>query len=176
MDAAHQIERSRRREERRWAEELDVPEASAFRLAQSGGQHGPRSIDGDDGARACGERQRQPPDSAAVLERRHRREVRSEPLPDDVEEPVDQLFAPGKELPLELGREIRAQELRGGEHGEVRLGRGERLNSRVGRRCVPRPSTFSSGTDHENVRWLATIVSTRIGATRRWGGRMSRSG
>ena len=111
---------------------VDVPEAAALGFAPRQIQHDGRPIDRRHRAGALRQRQREPAQAAAVLERRHRRELRRQAGVDDAEHPRHEGLAAREELALVLGREVGAEELRVGDDREVRLARRERLPARVG--------------------------------------------
>ncbi len=112
--------------------EFDVGGSLAIGLAPGGREHGGRPIDGGDSSRPPRERDGEAADAAAVLQRGHGREFRNEAQAHEAQQPLDVHLAAREELPLAIRRHVRAQVLRGRQHGEVRLARGERLPSPVG--------------------------------------------
>ena len=111
--------------------EVDMRDTLPFGLSTRARQHRRRAIDGRHPAGAPGEGDREATDTAAKLERRDRRELRHQPLPDQPQQPVDVLFTAREELALAVRCEIGAEKLRRREHGEVRLARGERLPTQI---------------------------------------------
>ena len=132
--------------------EFDVGGSLAIGLAPGGREHGGRPIDGGDSSRPPRERDGEAADAAAVLERGHGREFRHEAQAHEAQQPLDVHLAAREELPLAIRRHVRAQELRGRQHGEVRLARGERLPAPVGfaaRACL-RGSSRENRRDHSS--------------------------
>ena len=138
--ADDQVERARRREQLRVGLEGDVIETTPPGLSPRQVEHDGRPIHRRDRTGTLRERQREPPQTTAVFEHRHRRELRRQARVDDPQHPRHDSLAARKELALVFGSQVGPEEARVRQHGEMRLPRREGLQPGIGWRLQSSPT------------------------------------